>query len=399
MAARRRRRSWLRLAVCAAAIAGPSSSLAQEVASDPYAPVGLRAGTFTIYPELAQGVGYSDNIANRPEPTESGLITQTDARLRGISNWERNALGFDLRGSFTAAPDDRSQDQSSFNGDLFGRLDVGPRTAVSLRAGYELSTEDRVDDQIYRGSAALSQQFNRLTATVRGSFERRDFDDGPRNLSSALSTAVSDYDLWRGSLRLAYDITDRTAVFAEAGVNRREFRKSIDAFGIERGSDGYSALLGLSFARNGKLSGEVSAGYQLQDPNDARFAEVKAWLFDGNVTWRATSLTDIGLNASTEVGETTLAGSGGVVTRQLGASVTHRLLTNVALRADASYRRSEFDDVTLEEETWRGAFNVDYLLSREVALTTGYRYVKFESTAVGADYETNIVSVGVRLQR
>lgn len=69
------------------------------------------------------------------------------------------------------------------------------------------------------------------------------------------------------------------AAFVEGSVNTRDFDSLIDDDGIRRGSDGYQAQGGLAINLGGKLTGEIAAGYAVQDPDEVTFEDISGFVF------------------------------------------------------------------------------------------------------------------------
>jgi S-adenosylmethionine synthetase len=76
------------------------------VPEDPYAPLGLRAGSFDWFPAVELVGGYSNNPSRSPNKRGASLLTVAP-ELRAQSNWSRHELKSELRGSYTGySPDE-----------------------------------------------------------------------------------------------------------------------------------------------------------------------------------------------------------------------------------------------------------------------------------------------------
>ena len=67
---------------------------------DPYAQVGLRAGSFDVKPSLELSGGYDDNPL-RLNKSRGSRFTLVTAKVETQSNWSRHELAGELRGAFT----------------------------------------------------------------------------------------------------------------------------------------------------------------------------------------------------------------------------------------------------------------------------------------------------------
>ena len=66
--------------VAALSLGIPAVALAQEVG--PYEPLGIRAGSFLIYPTLSVSEAYDDNVFATDNDTEDDWITLISPRVR-----------------------------------------------------------------------------------------------------------------------------------------------------------------------------------------------------------------------------------------------------------------------------------------------------------------------------
>ncbi len=375
-------------------------AFAQQAVEDPYAPLGLRAGTFILYPEVEIRQGTTDNAAGATQGQESSTFTSVQGQVTAQSDWVRHSLTGLLRGGFTTFQDVSDEDDGNLDADATLTLDVLSSTQLGLSIGYGLDSEDNIDDKTYRGAAQLSHRFNRLTASVRGSIDEFDYGErGAVSLGSITEDAVADYDEKEIAARLTYEISPALSAFGEVSTNRREFDQQVDAGGFLRGSDGYTVSIGANMDIASSLRGSVSIGRQVQSPDDPSFSKIEDLVYAANLTWSATGLTSVTLNARSDIGETTFAGSPGVVRRNVTVGVNHALKRNIELNGSVSYGRNEFVSTGPVETEITSTFGIAYLLSRNVALTASYSRFSFDSTIANADYIANSFVVGLRLRR
>jgi len=68
---------------------------------DPFAPLGLRTGVFTLLPALEVTGGYDTNPARVPSG-KSSFFTTVSPEVVARSDWARHEVTANLRGSYTA---------------------------------------------------------------------------------------------------------------------------------------------------------------------------------------------------------------------------------------------------------------------------------------------------------
>ena len=112
----------------------PKKHKAHTEPQDPYAPLGVRSGAFTLFPAIELIGGYDTNPGRMPGGSGAWLYTVMP-ELQGQSNWSRHELKADLRGSYTGYSPDTSPTLSRpyFDGKVDGRIDVSQDTQSQTR--------------------------------------------------------------------------------------------------------------------------------------------------------------------------------------------------------------------------------------------------------------------------
>ena len=103
----------------------PPKRKAHTEPEDPYAPLGIRAGAFDLFPAVELIGGYNSNPGQSANGQGAALYTVAP-ELQAQSNWSRHELKADLRGSYTGYSPDQTPSLSRpyFNGKVDGRIDV-----------------------------------------------------------------------------------------------------------------------------------------------------------------------------------------------------------------------------------------------------------------------------------
>lgn len=133
--------------------------------------------------------------------------------------------------------------------------------------------------------------------SLKAGAKRLDFAEDRGGATSTVDTNVSDHSEYGGGLRASYDLSSLTSLFSEADINRRDHRQLIDANGFRRGSEGYGGAVGVKMSNRSKLSGELSAGYRVQMPDDPTLARIEGVTLDAGLDWQASALTRLSLEA------------------------------------------------------------------------------------------------------
>jgi hypothetical protein len=375
---------------------------------EPYDPIGIRIGSFILFPE-AEVAGIATNNVEGTAGGHSDVGGEVATRTRLVSNWSRHAV--ELRAiTFSSFYDDHpSEDDRDWTIEGRGRLDVTRRTnlqgLLSRDFGQEsrsaidgVTTGERPDVTTDVAALALNHRFNRLALQLRGSLTDVDFSS---TVNGGIITTNADRNsLTReGTLRLSYELKPTFALYVEGGLNRRTY-DAAPSDDILRDSDGERYRLGIDFGGTGQiLRGEASIGYGRQNPDDSRLSAVDAFLLDSNLAWRMTELTSLLFLAHTELYDTTTTGSAGVVSHQIGVEARHAFRTYFVATAGLTYTDNDYDVSPIEESNLTTFVGAEYFANRDIILFGRYQHDAFESNQPASDYHEDSVRLGLRVRK
>lgn len=108
--------------------------------ADPYAPIGIRAGSFILKPSLEQGIKATSNGDNSSNGSRA-ILNETTLRLNALSDWLQHQASLDASGTFSKSisGQDVSEPQANILGRL--RLDLANQTTVNAETSYRLRRE------------------------------------------------------------------------------------------------------------------------------------------------------------------------------------------------------------------------------------------------------------------
>jgi len=385
-------------------------SLTREKEENPYAPLGLRLGSFNVYTTLEQGLNWTDNVNSAPKP-ESALQSETTLRLRAESDWAEHAATVEAFGTLRETLDGPKVDDNEIGLNASLRYDLADdfRAVGTLR--YQRKPESAtspvvIEDAVTRplrqtleGTAGLEKDVGKLRLSIIGGIVRDDYGDAELASGAELSQKDRNSTLATVKLRTGYQISPALTPFVEVEAGRRRYEVESDAAGFQRSSDRLAARAGLEVDLGEKLRGEIAAGWLREKPDDERLAEISGPSVEGSLTWSPLRGTNVNLFGSTIVETTTTAGESGSllhtgrlsVDRQLRANLTGTALAGAAWR---DYIGSNGHDLTLTAET-----SLTWWLNRYLGLTGRARHERVESNLEGRDTKTNSVFLGLKLQR
>jgi len=378
---------------------------------DPYAPLGLRLGNVTLKPGLTSSVGYDTNPQRTAGSTRKGsAFGRLEGDLDVQSDWNVHELKGRLRGGYSRFFRDENASRPDGEGNLDLRLDASRDTRILLETRGRIDTQRPGSPDLtsavvgrpliyqYGASAGVTHDLNRLQMTLRGSVDRSDYEDGKLSNGGIVSQRDRNQTQYGLRLRAAYEVTPGFRPFVQGEIDTRDFDQAVDFSGYRRSSDGATVRVGSTFEISRQLTGEISVGYQNRRYDDARLRDLKGIIGDAAILWSPTPLTTVTLRGTSELGDTTIAGSSGTTARRVSLEVAHALRRNLTVTGLASFGRTEYEGQGLREDLASVGARVEYKLTRTVAIRASFTHERLNSTAQNSDYTANIAQVGLRLQ-
>ena len=393
-----------------------------RIDDDPFGAVGDYAGSFLIKSAVEFSGGYETNPGRLSVPQGKPVYVIAPEFL-AVSDWERHALIADLRGSFSgyggnlapnadgtplAAPLDI--DRPNFIGHIDGRLDVTRDTRLLGQGRLLVSTDNPGSPNVQAGLArypiyttvggtfGLDQNFNRLQVSGGATVDRTDYQWSKLTDGTSTSNDDRNFNQYGGVGRISYDLMPGVKPFVEGQADKREHDEYLDRNGYARNSTGGYVKGGSSFEFSRLLFGEISIGYAARDYVDPRLQRLDGLLTSASLTWTATPLTTAKFYSDTQIAETTLAGTSGVLVRTYTFEVDHdfrRWLTGIG-RFTYGTLDYQGDDRTDKVYTLSG--DLIYRMTRSLWLKGTLRRDWLDSTSPGSNSASTVVMLGVRLQ-
>ncbi len=365
---------------------------------DPYAPIGIRAGSFILYPSVTLEQRFDDNVLKTGTGAISDRALAILPALRVVSDWSRHSLEADVSGIASTYQKFGSEDERSLDANLRGRVDITSDTLIDGALGYRFSQEsrggidfpagaaDRPDVTGRTASLALTQRFNRLTFRLRGAVtDSERSGDGLDASEDFLEKALA--------LRAAYEVSPGLHFFIEHEVSRRTHGAASAADGLLRDADGHVTRAGVAAGITAKLTGELSAGKLVESPDADALASIEGLVADGKLTWTPSALTTINLGLRSAIAPTSIAGSAGALERGADVDVRHEFRRWFAAIAGMGYTARDYAGTAIEEDEFTGRFGLEYLVGREWVLGAAYERTEFWSSEAGGDYSDNLFKV------
>jgi len=394
--------------------AAPVQGGASRLDDSPFAALGIRVGSFTLFPVITQSIGSTTN-AEVASGGSSAIFSQTDARITAVSNWALHQLRGEIGGTYQSYFDSDSDDLPTFDSSLELRVDHSNDLTSRFGATYGLTTESAESDNLtvpppltvterpnvhrLTGYAEIEKQAGRFSASLRGTITQSIYESAALSDGSTLSQEDRTNSLFELQSRVGYEISPTFQPFVEATIGSRQYRREVDRNGNNRNSMLYALRAGVEFDRGDKLNGEISAGYSSEQYDDDAINDLNGLTVDASINWSPQRLTTFTAMAQSEFTGSTNVDESGSVTYAVSLGVVHDLKPNLSLNARVLASLRDYEDTGRQDELMQGQIGAEWRLNRSVALIATLGHEQLESTDTSSSYEATSGRVGLRLQR
>jgi hypothetical protein len=393
-----------------------------KVDDDPFGAVGDYAGSFLVKSAIELSGGYDTNPGRTLVP--KGLPFYVVApEFLAVSDWERNALVADLRGSFTgyggtlpaisdgaisSAP--TNVDRPYFNGHVDGRLDVTEDTRITSEVRLLVSTDNPGSPNIeaglakypvyatFGGTFGVDQNFNRLELSAGATVDRTAYQDSTLTDGTTSSNDDRNFNQYGGVGRASYELTPALKPFVEVEGDSRVHDLEVDSNGFARDSTGGYAKAGTTFEFSRLLTGEISLGYAERSYVDPRLDRLQGLLTAASLTWTATPLTTAKFYSTTSIDETIVPGVSGVLTHLYTVEVDHDFQRWLTAIGKFTYGTLDYQGDGRFDKIYSIEGDLVYKMTRNLWIKGTLRRDILNSNFAGDSSASTVVMLGVRVQ-
>lgn len=376
----------------------------------PYAPLGIKAGSFTLRPSLEQGVLATSN-ANNSASGRSATISQSTLRLNAVSDWATNSATID--GNFNYQKSISGQELKEWRGNLQGTLnvDLDHDWRAIGRLGFDTAPEGATSPEgvpgaitqpqrkTFEGSLALQKDVGKLRLGLTGAAERSIFGDATLGDGTIQSQETRNSTLYTTTLRGGYQISPALTPFAEVEIGRRTFDETVDLNGYERSSKRLGLRGGVELNLGEKLNGEMSVGWLRQTFDDSRLLPVSGATVAADLRWSPVRGTIVGFNGQTVLEDTTTPGQSGSVLYNSSVTLQREMRANLTGNAALGLSYRDYKGTGDHDLIYSAQVGATWWLNRYLGLTSYVLHERLTSSIDGRDSKTNSVYLGLTVQR
>ena len=381
-------------------------------ATDPYAAIGIRAGSFVLLPSLDLTGGYITNPERIAGGSGSAYLVAAPA-LRVQSDWERHSLTADIAGSYTQYLEDLvpSLNVPFLNSKIDGRVDVTRDTQINLEQRFLINTDNPGSPNLqfqlaqlpinsdWGETLGIAQQFNRLAVSFNGTFDRATYDPSVLTDGEVFSNGDRNFDQYAGILRVGYEIDPGLKPFVLIQEDQRIHDEQFDINNLQRDSTGTTAEIGSSLNLFGTLSGEMAFGWVERVYQDPTLPIISGPVANGTLLWQPTGLTTVKLGAVSQVYETTVDSASGEFSHDVNLEVDHAFRSWLIGIAKAGYGTDNYVGSTTNDTRYFLSAGLTYIFTRELQVRGEVRQDWQLSATPGMAYTATTFLVGMHLQR
>ncbi|WP_315925370.1 outer membrane beta-barrel protein [Mesorhizobium sp. SP-1A] len=377
---------------------------------DPFAPVGIKAGSFTLRPSIEQGVTATSN-ADSSFGGRPATLSETTLRLDGISDWATNSAKISGYGTFrrTISGYDVKDARGRVDGELNLDLDHDWRAIAKL--GYEAAPEGADSPVVIQGtvsqplrqtidgSLGVTKDVGKMRLGLTGEVSRDIYGDADLSSGGVLSQKARNSTLYTATLRAGYEISPALTPFVELEGGRRVFDQRIDDSGYERSSNRVGARAGLALDLGEKLNGEIAAGWLRESFDDDRLAALASPTVKADFKWSPERGTIIGLRGDTTLEDTTTPGESGSVLYSGQLTAERRIRADLTAKAALGLGWRDYLGSDGHDLIYNAEAGLTWWMNRYAGLTGRVRHESVKSNLPYRDSTTNSVYLGLTLQR
>lgn len=356
-----------------------------------YDAVGIRKGSFFIYPSIEVTPTYDTNIFQTTNDRKQDFIYIISPEVVVRSNWRRHELNFGARADIVRYKTHTTENYEDASFTLNGRFDVQRDSFAFGGFRWAQRHEERGSPDeaggvsptqfwAMEGTLGYQQKFNRITARLEGLYRNLDYFD-VRTVGGSGERNNDDRDRHetRGVLRVTYEVNPQIGVFGQVSGFWVYYKTRPDDNGFNRNNNGIEFNGGVAFDLSARVFGEVFAGFRRQWFKDGAFKPVSGPSGGVGVTWNVSGLTTVKGRVVRAIEQTTLLGASSFYSTQFSASIDHELRRNIILSAAGSFQLDDYQGNGREDKWYRASVSALWLANRHFRVKGAYNYAHRES--------------------
>ncbi|HEX7820399.1 MAG TPA: outer membrane beta-barrel protein [Sphingobium sp.] len=391
---------------------GRNISVTQRERPD-YDPIGIRAGSFNVFPQLSASLGYSDNIYYSTKNTAKDGFIQLSPSVLVNSDWSRHSLRLRAGSQIQRYFSETRRNQTPWDFAALGTLEMGESLRLTPEVQIEKDFETPFSGETTADNAVLSS-YVRKYAGLRGEYSggqtklslavnntNFQFDDIVRQSGAVFDQGNRDRNIFRVSGQAQYAFTPSVAAYAQLGYAHTVYDEDLQLGVPNRDSDGYTATAGFNFDLSGLLRGTIGLGYSRRNFRADLFRDIDGFSAEGKLEYFPSDLTTITLAARRVIEDSNLGSTSGFFDNRASLRVDHELRRNVIVNLLGEVARQDYVDSAAAVDVYRISGGGVLMSSNWLSFNLNVAYTGRNSNnpLVGQDFNEFRGQIGIVLKR
>lgn len=384
---------------------------------DAYKPLGIRLGSFLLFPTLEADETFNDNIYATSAATgrTASFVQLLKPSLELRSQWSVHELNLFARSGFGFYSADASQDFQDVSVGATGRLDIQRDWNVYGGASFthgheELGTPNTISGtfqpSFYNQTTAnlgYYQAFRALSVRLDGRLDNYNFfNNGQGPSQGFILNTDRNRTEFRETLRVGYEFSPGYQIWTRGGLNQRVYATVPDSFGLNRNSNGWEVLGGIAIDFGGITSLEAFAGYLQQNYVSGQFSTISAATFGLTGYWNPVRELWVKPFVRRTVDDSSLSNAASYLNTAFGLDVTYDARPNIRVEGHGDYSIADYSAVSVGngryDQYYTFRVGVLYQPTRNFYVGPQYQFIHRTSNQFNSDYDQNVVMLRLGAQ-
>lgn len=369
-----------------------------------YESVGIRAGSWMVYPSMTMGGLYDSNVfaSNFDKRSDVALVVAPTVRAHTL--WERHEVDLQASARSYFYRENPGLDQNNISLQGRSRIDITHDRAILSRfeaahlnidVGTLSSPAGAVQPTPYdllSGDVAYRQEFNRLTASFGARAQSYNYGTTRSQDGRTIRQDNRDGQIYALYGRADYAVSPKLGFFGAAEGNQRDLRGTPTQ---SLSSEGYRTIGGAVIQLSPVIMSEFGAGYSSQRFDSSRFGTAAGPTYRMMMIWSPTRLIDVWFKAEQLMTQISDTSTTSVRARAFQLGIDYELLRNVIVSTSAMHENDKFVGQVRDDNVLSTRAEVRYLPNRFSTISLRHNYTQRDSNLPTISYDKHEVSINV----
>jgi hypothetical protein len=351
-----------------------------------YRPLGIRLGSFYLYPSLEVGAGGTTNTYLSSDNEKAAPLLTARAAARLTSGWARHDLTLSGNVDRVDYLGESRRNERTWDLRAQGRVELGSRIEIEANGQASRNVESRFSGEVNDEVAALSRvrrDFGSLQATytqgrirafIVGDYAEFDYNDVPLTNGEVIDQSDRNRSIARLTGQIEYARSPGLAFFAQVAGADTSYENDLISGLPNIDSKALRVVGGANFDLSGKLRGSVGLGYSVKEFDADIYDSVKGLSVDTRVEFFPSRLFTVTFDAQRTIEDSSLRQRNPFWRTQFALTGDYALLHNLILTSTARYSHQDFTESDTTSETYGASIGGRYLGSRRASIEGALSY-------------------------